>query len=178
MAYYYSPFRKTYTPGEYQCPFCNKDMMVAQTIKRPNGTPYRNEYYAWVINAFPKFEGHTMLVPHEHLLDFDKESNESILARHELLVEVVAVIRNKFPDCGIEHFVQTGSGSASSVAHLHWHLVPASPSDELRSFEKMGHFYTTKPDDEKVVIFPKTITMEPDTLLRFLGTPYEKGLDQ
>lgn len=51
-------------------------------------------------------------------------------------------------------FLQYGAGSASSVSHLHWHIVPALPSDTLRSFEKLGHFYTANEKEQKILIFP------------------------
>lgn len=144
--------------------------MAAQTIKSADGTIYENAHYRFIVNMFPKFEGHTMLVPKAHITAITTESAEALLARQELLVAATSLLGRAFPDCGIELFLQTGPGSASSVTHLHWHLVPASPTDELRSFEKLGHFYTTKPDEEKVVLFPKTITMSPESLLAFLTT--------
>lgn len=168
--YSYSPFRKTYTaPDSAGCPFCNAAAMAAQVVRRQDGSAIENEHYRFVVNTYPKFEGHTMLVPKAHLLDFAEETPEAVLARQTLLLEAVALLRRAFPNCGIENFIQTGAGSKSSVAHLHWHLVPAYEHDPLRSFEKLGHFYTTTPHEEKVVIFPKAITMEPATLLARSG---------
>lgn len=139
--------------------------MDAQTIVDQAGELFQNDYYRWVVNAYPKFEGHTMLVPHAHVTDLTEETDAALLARQKLLTEILPILQHAYPNCGVEYFLQTGPGSASSVAHLHWHLVPAFPDDELRSFEKLGHFYTTEPDQEKVVIFPKRISMSPDELL-------------
>lgn len=168
MGYFYSPFRAAYQKPSTGCPFCDPETMRAQTICDHKDTPFANDHYRWVVNSYPKFEGHTMLVPQAHLTTLASETEAALLARHELLQQALPVLQRAYPDCGLEYFLQTGPGSASSVAHLHWHLVPAYPNDELRSFEKLGHFYTTEPDEEKVVIFPKRITMSPDELLTHL----------
>ena len=166
MTYYYSPFRSNYAPKtSHACPFCANDTMEQQTIRDAAGNMIANDHYRWIINTYPKFDGHTMLVPREHLLLIEDESDEAVLARHHLTQLILPIMKRAFPDCGIEYFLQTGSGSESSLPHLHWHLVPASPTDPLRSFEKLGHFYTTVPEEEKVVIFPKPITMSPEELL-------------
>lgn len=169
MGYFYSPFRKSYQPEAASvCPFCAEDILLAQTVKDQSGALIQNEHYRWVVNAYPKFAGHTMLVPTTHLTALADETEAAVLARHRLLVRVLPILERAFPHTGIEYFLQTGDQSASSVAHLHWHIVPAHPDDELRSFEKLGHFYTTEPTQEKVVLFPKRITMSPDELLTHL----------
>ncbi len=167
--YYYSPFRKKYNKGSDNCPFCSLKNIESQTIKDHTGKAFENEHYRWVVNTFPKFEGHTMLVPKRHLDELHKESPEELLARHDLLKRAVSILQNKYPNCGIEHFIQTGPGSSSTIPHLHWHLLPAHLDDNLRSFEKMGHFYTMDPDEEKVIIFPQPIKMSPSELLKFLS---------
>lgn len=169
MGYFYSPFRKTYQPhAAADCPFCNTTVISTQAIRDQSGTPYTNEHYTWIINSYPKFDGHTMLVPTVHLTHIAAETDGAVLARHQLLKRILPVLARAFPDSGIEMFLQTGAESASSVPHLHWHIVPAHRNDELRSFEKLGHFYTTEPEQEKVVLFPKRITMSPDELLAHL----------
>ena len=170
MAYYHSPFRSSYEPANQEvCPFCAA-RIDTQTIKNAEGFYFENEHYHWVVNTFPKFEGHTMLIPKTHLIDLRDETAEAVLARQEITKQAVIHLLKKFPDHVYELFLQTGAGSAGSVKHLHWHLVPASPTDELRSFEKLGQFYTTKADEEKIIIFPKTITMSPEELLTFLSS--------
>lgn len=141
---------------------------MAKTITNHAGKPFANQHYRWVINSYPKFTGHTMLVPTVHLTELAAETDEAVRARHHLLQQALPVLARAFPNTGTEIFLQTGAQSASSVTHLHWHLVPADPSDELRSFEKLGHFYTTEPEQEKVVLFPKRISMSPDELLAHL----------
>lgn len=165
MAYYYSPFRKSYTPKQRDgCPFCNVDNLADQTIANQQNILIENAHYAWMINAFPKFEGHTMIVPKRHYTHLVDETDEEILARHRLIHFAEPILRRLFPGSGMEIFLQTGPGSESSVEHIHWHMVPAHPDDPLRSFEKLGHFYTKEKDREKVILFPLTIQKSPQEL--------------
>lgn len=169
MAYYYSPFRKAYKPSKKPggCPFCSPKIKK-QTIKSGD-TTVENASYRWVINSFPKFEGHTMLVPKRHVTKIGEETREEILDREELLVYATRVLGKAFPKSGFEVFLQTGKGSESSVAHLHWHVVPASVSDPIRSFDKLGQFYTVEKGKERVVLFPVTIKRSPTELLTALS---------
>ena len=166
MAYYYSPFRKGY--GKHHsgdCVFCDTKHIAKQGIRTKAGKVIENESYLWVINAFPKFEGHTMVVPKRHMVNLGEETAQEIVDREELIIYAAKVLQKAFPRSGIEVFLQTGVGSASSVAHLHWHVVPASHDDHLRSFEKLGHFYTIEPGKERVVVFPMEIKQSPTQLI-------------
>lgn len=159
--YSYSPFRNAYTPEKTDdsCNFCDDALMQDNTLYDSSAQLFENEHYRWVFNAYPKFNGHTMLIPKRHFTTIDAETEDEIISRHALLVTASNVLQKVFPDAGIEVFLQTGSQSNSSVAHLHWHVVPAKRDDPLRSFEKLGHFYTTKPNEEKVVLFPIPIKL-------------------
>lgn len=174
MEYFYSPFRKQYVKpnkDDSSCAFCSTKTMDKQAIYRVDGSLFENKHYRWIVNYFPKFEGHTMLVPKRHIVELAEETTDEVLARQELLLEAGSILKQKYPNCGIEYFIQTGDNSDSSIPHLHWHLVPASSADIFRSLEKLDRFYTTDPAKEKVVLFPKEITMDPDTLSAFLSSP-------
>tara|TARA_B100000745_G_C20153305_1_gene395304 strand:+ start:1795 stop:2316 length:522 start_codon:yes stop_codon:yes gene_type:complete len=159
--YTYSSSRKDYEkklPYDI-CVFCNEERMMDQSIHTKEGAPIENEFYRWVINAYPKFDGHTMLLPKRHIVEIEEERKEEVVARHELLLVAKNALLKVFENSGIEIFLQTGSQSASSIEHLHWHVVPARLDDPLRSFEKLGHFYTTDSKEEKVVLFPTPIML-------------------
>ena len=143
--------------------------MEEQSLFDGEGTPIENEHYRWVYNKYPKFDGHTMLVPKRHFAEFDEETDEEIVARHKLLIVASDALRKAFPGAGIEVFLQIGAKSARSIRHIHWHVVPADPSDPLRSFEKLGHFYTTKPDEEKVVLFPVPVKLACEGLQKVIA---------
>lgn len=168
MAYYYSPFRKVYAKPSEGCPFCTSATFAEQIITSGHGMAVENEHYRWIINAYPKFEGHTMVVPKRHVTTLGDESAEEIVAREELIVLASNTLRKLYPGSGIEVFIQTGEGSESSVAHLHWHVVPSLPEDHLRGFDKLGHFFTIEQDKEKVIVFPVPIRLAQSDLLNAL----------
>lgn len=162
MAYYYSPFRKTYTKDTSGgCAFCSESL-AEQTITE-------NETYRWTVNWYPKFEGHTMLIPKRHVTVPGTETAAEAEDREKMLLFASEILGTVFPGTGIEVFLQSGESSESSVPHLHWHVVPASKDDPLRSFEKLGHFYTIEPGKERAVIFPIPITRSPGQLLETLS---------
>jgi diadenosine tetraphosphate (Ap4A) HIT family hydrolase len=169
MAYYYSPFRKAYGDtrhkGEETCPFCSAENRSLQGIKNSQGVLMENDSYFWMVNYFPKFEGHTMIVPKRHVRSLNEEYPEEIVARHRLSLFAMKQLEKLYPGCGFEIFIQYGPGSAQSVEHLHWHVLPARPDDTLRSFEKLGHFYATEEGKEKTLIFPMKIDLAREDLV-------------
>lgn len=150
--YYYSPFRRSYAENRAEraaaCDFCDTEIMGAQAVRTSEEVLIENEHYRWIINFFPKFEGHTMVVPKRHLVNLGEETPEEVIAREALIVIAANALRELYPAAGIEVFIQTGSGSESSISHLHWHVVPALPDDHLRGFDKLGHYCTVEPGQE------------------------------
>ncbi len=118
---------------------------------------------------YPKFEGHTMIVPKRHVIKLGTESAQEIKDREELIVIAAEALQKLYHGAGIEIFLQTGAGSEGSIAHLHWHIVPSQPSDPLRGFDKLGHFFTITEDKPKLIVFPVPIKKARNTLLRALS---------
>ncbi len=172
MAYYYSPFRKTYKGKGKKasgCPFCDPEQLTKGGVRRADGSTVENTHYIWLINSFPKFEGHTMVLPKRHIVALGEETPDEIAAREELIVLASQTLQKLYPGAGIEVFLQYGPGSESSVSHLHWHVVPSLPNDHLRGFDKLGHFFTIEPDKEKVIVFPVPIQLAQEKLLNALA---------
>lgn len=174
MAYYYSPFRKQYDKKEKKtssdgCVFCNFDKVKQQAVINAGGQIIENSHYVWLVNYFPRHEGHTLLIPKKHVVGIGEESPDQVFAREQLFAFASKMLRKLYPGAGIEIFNQTGEGSLASIEHLHWHIVPAQPSDPLRSFEKLGHFYTVDEKEEKVIVFPVEIEKACEGLQRELA---------
>ncbi len=171
MVYYYSPFRKNYVKkgNNNCCSFCDVVNIKKQVIVNNKGVEIKNKSYLWVVNFFPKFEGHTMIIPKRHMVSIDKETDEEALDRKRIICFAVKQLKKIYPKCGFEIFLQYGLGSSSSVKHLHWHIAPARLDDKLRSFEKLGHFYTTKKGEKKILIFPIKIKTSPEQLMSILS---------
>ena len=171
MAFYYSPFRKEYTPKQDAkiCPFCDPRVLGEESVRDLAGKVIENDSYIWLVNFFPKFEGHTMIVPKRHILSLTEESEKEVVDRHQIINKAVETLRKAYPEGGVEIFLQFGDGSQSSVPHLHWHVVPALPQDPLRSFEKLGQFHTPDEKGETVLRFPIEIQHVRGSLLDLLA---------
>ncbi|MCH7541500.1 HIT family protein [Patescibacteria group bacterium] len=170
MAYYYSPFRKKYKEQpNINCVFCDLTTLRNQAVKSSKNEPVENKHFIWVVNYYPKFEGHTMIVPKRHTTSLEEETEEEILARNKLILFAIKQVQKLYPKAGVELFLQYGPGSEASIPHLHWHLVPAQEGDQLRSFEKLGHFYTTKKSEPKMLPFPIKIERAREKLQRDLS---------
>lgn len=163
MAYYYTPFRKKYLkPGEKKigaCVFCTEKEMEAEAIRYQDGRVVENEFYRWIVNFYPKHEGHTMIVPKRHVTELGAESKKAVAARDELVTLAAQTLQKLYKTDGIEVFIQCGAHSMASIEHLHWHVVPALPDDPIRGFQKLGHFYTTEQNKKQVVLFPVPIKL-------------------
>jgi len=172
MAYYYSPFRNTYDKDQSArpgCTFCDPGVLSGGGVRRADESVVENEHYVWIINSFPKFEGHTMVVPKRHVTALGEEEPDEIAAREEIIVLASRTLQELYPGAGVEVFLQTGPGSESSIEHLHWHVVPAQQDDHLRGFDKLGQFFTIEPDKEKVIVFPVPIKLAKEGLLAALA---------
>jgi diadenosine tetraphosphate (Ap4A) HIT family hydrolase len=167
MALYYSPFRTEYSAGGPSgCPFCDEAHMREQSLKHPDGSPIENEHYRWIVNWFPKFDGHTMVIPKHHVESLSDETDEShLLARSRMLAFAADTVRQLFSDAGVEAFIQYGTGSEASQEHLHWHVVPARPADTFRGFDKADEYFTIDPEQEKVVYYPVQIELARERLI-------------
>lgn len=172
MAYFFSPFRKTYTKNKKasaRCPFCDDSNVSRQQVCNTRGEAVENEHYQWLVNYFPKFEGHTIIVSREHVTEINGESPDVVVARERLIAFAIRTLQQLYRGAGVEVFLQFGPGSAATLEHLHWHVVPARPDDPLRSFEKLGHFYRTGPRERVVLEFPHRITLAKKKLQKALS---------
>ncbi|MCL5666256.1 MAG: HIT domain-containing protein [Patescibacteria group bacterium] len=170
MDYYYSPFRKGYNKeANKECPFCNLEIVQTQGIKSRAGKLVENEHYFWTVSWFPRMEGQTMVVPKRHLLKLEDETEQEVLARHELVCKAAEALKKIYPGAGIEIFLQTGEGSASTVSHLHWHVVPALPGSQIKGIEKLGRFTAKEEGEERLVLFPIPIKLAREGLQKALA---------
>jgi histidine triad (HIT) family protein len=175
MPYYFTPFRSAYkatteVPAvKKPCVFCNHEIIRKQSVRNKKDVIYENDYYWWVVNWFPRAEAHTMLIPKRHITCIEDERDEELLARQDILKIAMQALTNTFGETGFEFFLQTGPGSLSSIEHLHWHLIPTTPQKELLSLAKVGYFYTTQPEEEKIVMQPIELTLARELLIHTIA---------
>lgn len=190
MPYYYSPFRKEYSQDKskskprdkkYPSLFCDPEIIEKQGVKDENGNLIQNEYYFWMVNWFPRAEGHTMIIPKRYVTSHEQEKPEEVLARQELMLFAMGVLKKAFETDGCEFYNQHGSMSWRSIDHLHWHLLPVNKEADLlkpsylHHFEKMGSFMTEESEETELrVKFPIMIEYAQEDLQHLLTETIKK----
>lgn len=169
MAYYYTPLRKDYKPDKPGCPFCDSENVSKQSVLDKHGKVMENEHWVWMVNWYPRAEGHTMIVPKRHITKLEDETPEELWSRRKMELIAGEALKKLYKTDGIEIFFQIGAHSHATVKHLHWHIVPASREDFFGSFEKMGIFYTTEKDKEKIIMLPIPIKYAREDLQKALA---------
>ena len=109
------------------CPFC----AVARG-ELPASIVSRTDSLIAFLDARPVFEGHVLVVPRQHLEDFD--ALPAALAG-PLLLEGQRIARAQAKALGAQGaFVALNHRISQSVPHLHLHVVPRKKGDGLRGF--------------------------------------------
>lgn len=162
MAYYFSPFRNSYSgdkkkiEGQETCPFCSLENIERQCVRNTSGMMVENEHYRWMVNFFPKFEGHTMLIPKRHLKLLEEESPDELLSRHTIGIFAMKQLEKVYPECGFEIFLQCGAGSEQSVEHLHsiGILFQHKKATRFEVSKNSGSFIQKRREKRKSFSFP------------------------
>ena len=158
MKYFYSPFRLDYQPKKTKnCPFCDKEKLSSHSIKDKKGKIIENESYIWLVNWYPRCDGHTMVVPKRHILNLEEETSKEVLLRNELFLKAIKALKKVYPKSGYEIFLQTGEGSDSTVPHLHWHVMSVLESDNLKGISKLGKLVVREKGEKREVLYPVSI---------------------
>jgi diadenosine tetraphosphate (Ap4A) HIT family hydrolase len=102
------------------CPFCNLE--ATQIL-------LENEVGIALRDAFPVAEGHTLVIPKQHVVSlFDLDANaQATLWR--LAAELRARLREEFHPAGFNVGVNDGKAAGQTVMHTHIHIIPRYSGD-------------------------------------------------
>ena len=79
----------------------------------------------------PIREGHALVVPKRHAVEYPDLSPEELAAVFQLGAQVARRQRRSLGSQGETLFLASGDAGEQSVFHLHLHVVPRAPSDGL-----------------------------------------------
>jgi ATP adenylyltransferase len=78
-----------------------------------------------VLNFYPYTNGHTLIVPHDHVSSLEELSPDCILEMMTLCQQMVAVLRLGYSPQGFNVGLNLGAAAGAGLpAHLHMHIVP------------------------------------------------------
>jgi histidine triad (HIT) family protein len=109
------------------CIFCR---MVADRSLVPYWVAESDRALAF-LDINPIRTGHTLVISKSHAVDLAGVTEEDWAAVAGLSARVLNILRMKLGTTGENLFVASGPGSEQSVFHLHVHVIPRTPGDDL-----------------------------------------------
>lgn len=98
-----------------ECIFCNIDS--ARIVKE-------NEKALAIFDIFPVNEGHMLIIPKKHYIDYFDISREDREFLWDLIEECKLYLDDKYDPNGYNVGINCGVAAGQTVMHLHIHLIP------------------------------------------------------
>ena len=117
-----------------------KDCVFCKIVqgKAPCYKIYEDEYTLAILDTAGDVEGHTLVIPKEHV-------ETLIECRDETAVQTLASVRliaeHYVKDCGFDGvnvLSASGKRAQQSVPHLHFHIIPRKAGDKLNIWPALG----------------------------------------
>ncbi|MBB6697551.1 HIT family protein [Clostridium algidicarnis] len=116
-----------------ECIFCNynKSEIIAE-----------NKYTFAILDHFPVNEGHCLIIPKRHFMNFFEASEEEVKAIYSLLHEVKEIFDIQYEPAGYNIGINVGYHAGQTINHLHVHLIPryegdvSNPRGGIRNFKE------------------------------------------
>lgn len=103
------------------CIFCEKPKLKKD---RKNYLLHRGETCFILLNIYPYNNGHLMVAPYKHILDFNGLKKKEMVELIELTNLSVNVLRDVFNPQGFNIGLNLGKVAGAGFEHLHIHVVP------------------------------------------------------
>lgn len=124
MKVLHAPWRLSYIlgPKPDSCVFClptHTDEDAARYVL------YRGEYCFVIMNKYPYNNGHLMVTPYRHVMDFTQLQHNEASEMMQLLQECTGILQKRFHCQGLNIGLNLGEAAGAGIReHLHFHLVP------------------------------------------------------
>lgn len=93
---------------------------------------FENKHFIAFLDKKPLFPGHCLLIPKEHVENFDKLPKEQIGRIFEISQKLSRAVELSMNAQGT--FIAINNKISQSVPHLHIHIVPRRHKDGLKGF--------------------------------------------
>lgn len=115
------------------CLFCK---IVSGEI--PSFKIYEDDNVLAFLDIHPKSNGHTLIIPKKHIVDFTELDNEILLHLHMVAKNIVTFLEEKLKCTGF--CINTNYLDTQEIKHFHLHIVPNSKEkikDVKEIFDKL-----------------------------------------
>jgi len=128
MKFLWAPWRMDYIleKKEEGCLFCRK---IAERRDRVNLILHRGKFGFVMMNKFPYNNGHLMVVPYRHCLDFETLRAIEAVEIFTLLSTATRALRDHLRAQGFNVGINIGREGGAGKDHLHVHVVPRWAGD-------------------------------------------------
>ena len=97
---------------------------------------YEDDNVLGFLDVNPNTNGHTLLIPKKHVLDFDEINLDTLEKINTAAKKVKKILEDKLKCDGI--IIQQNNGCVQEVKHYHMHLKPIYQNEqELTDVEKI-----------------------------------------
>lgn len=103
------------------CRFCR---LISAPEERRTRTCGENVHYLAIEDLFPVVDGHTLVIPKNHSIDFTACDGDSLDHLGLFLRQQVDRIMAETGCDGVNVGTNIGSAAGQTVYHTHWHLIP------------------------------------------------------
>jgi len=125
MDFLFTPWRYAYVTAVESttgCVFC--DVLHGENDEK-GLIVHRGKHCFVILNAYPYTSGHTMVVPSEHVDQFQKLSTEAAQEMMALTQKLEGVLRELYHPDGLNLGMNLGKAAGAGVAgHIHMHILP------------------------------------------------------
>ena len=108
------------------CIFCK---IIQKEI--PAAIYYEDEELIAFLDAFPAVEGHSLVVPKNHVTSLREAGEETKLVA-EVLPRLAKAVASTLSAAGVNILCNDGVVAGQVVPHLHFHIVPRKEGDGLK----------------------------------------------
>ncbi len=128
MKVLWAPWRMNYIQkGKSKgCFFCHR---LAEGKDEENLILYQGKHGFVIMNRYPYTNGHLMVVPKRHCLDFEQLNDREIVELLTLLKASLHALRATLSPHGFNIGVNIGKSGGAGEEHLHVHIVPRWTGD-------------------------------------------------
>jgi len=127
MRILWAPWRSSYVESVDSLTDC----FLCQAISQPEDrwreflVLYRERHSFIILNKYPYNSGHLMIVPVEHVGDYEELSQETVLEMDRLLRLSLRALRSAFRPHGFNVGYNLGRPAGAGLeSHIHMHVVP------------------------------------------------------
>lgn len=145
----YTPWRSTYDKSKSSlvplssthCPFCEKISKNPDELDENDQDKYFvvqqfDHGTTYVLNQNPYMEGHSMLIPQEHIENWTKLSSQQMLEWMKVRTWGIALLQKLYSE-HFNTFVNGGKIGGQSVMHIHEQLLPRRNEGALNLIGKV-----------------------------------------